>query len=53
MVLASASDDGKVSFWKRNGTKLMWEAPNDGIGGGTINEVIEIFFLSFVGLENI
>ena len=46
MVLASAGDDGKVSFWRRNGTRL-WVVPSINDGGGIV-EVPTFFFLSFI-----
>ncbi|KAL1559447.1 protein NEDD1-like [Salvia divinorum] len=39
MVLASAGDDGKVSLWRRNGTRL-WVVPSKNDGGGGIVESI-------------
>ncbi|XP_057788962.1 protein NEDD1-like [Salvia miltiorrhiza] len=43
MVLASAGDDGKVSFWRRNGTRLL-ALPCKNDGGGTVESISTINF---------
>lgn len=40
MVLASGGDDGKVSFWRINGTRL-WAVPCKNDGAGTV-EVLSL-----------
>lgn len=44
MVLASAGDDGEVSFWKKNGTRLG-AVPCRNVSGGSFEVQGFFFFL--------
>ncbi|KAH6769184.1 hypothetical protein C2S51_014520 [Perilla frutescens var. frutescens] len=46
MVLATAGDDGNVSFWRKNGTRL-WAVPCRNDGGGTAEPPESISTINF------